>query len=239
MSELPADMVTDILSRLPVETLLRFRCVSKPWCALIGSSDFIKFHLKRSTETNNNLSIIFGDGVGLYTIDFEWLDEAVKLDTPLEFMDYVIQVSGSCNGLLCLSNIVRDIVLWNPSTRKYKMLPVAPIEFPGGFSILDTRRVIVYGFGHDVVNDEYKVVRMVQYYVLDNDSFDSEVKVYSLKSNSWQRIPDFPYYLCHDGVSGILAGGALRWIVSRKPKPATANLIAGFDIGTEEYRSME
>ncbi|KAA8516860.1 hypothetical protein F0562_017322 [Nyssa sinensis] len=236
MSELPADVVTDILSRLPVETLLRFRCVSKPWCALIDSSDFIKFHLKRSIETKNNLSIVLGDVNGLYTINFEWLDEAVKLDSPIEFKDCEIEVSGSCNGLLCLSNIEQDIVLWNPSTRKCKKLPVAPIEFPRGFSILDTCPFIVYGFGHDVVNDEYKVVRMVQYYVQDNDSFDSEVKVYNLKSNSWRRIPDFPYYLCHDEVNGILAGGALHWVVRRKPKPATANLIAGFDIGTEEYR---
>ncbi|KAA8516862.1 hypothetical protein F0562_017320 [Nyssa sinensis] len=235
MSDLPAEVVTDILTRLPVKTLLRFRCVSKPWCALIDSRDFVKFHLKRSIETKSNLSLILRYCY-LYSVDLESLDNAVEVDHPLKCDNYETQVLGSCNGLLCLSNSEVDIVVWNPSIRKHRKLPLMQIEFPPGLRGSCFSHFVVYGFGHDVVNDEYKLVRMVQFYGVDLDSFESEVKVCNLKSNSWRRIPDFPYYLLYKQWNGMLVSGALHWVVTRKPESDTANLIAAFDIRTEDYR---
>ncbi|KAK3019943.1 hypothetical protein RJ639_004926 [Escallonia herrerae] len=49
------ELITDILSRLPVKSLLRFRSVSKPWCALIDGPDFIKMHLKQTIINSTNL----------------------------------------------------------------------------------------------------------------------------------------------------------------------------------------
>lgn len=63
--------------------------------------------------------------------------------------------------------------------------------------------------------------------------------VYSLRSNSWQRIQDFPYYLRYKRCYGVLACGALHWIVSRKYESDTANLIAAFDLATNEYRLVD
>ncbi|GMP75729.1 hypothetical protein CsSME_00032713 [Camellia sinensis var. sinensis] len=65
---------------------------------------------------------------------------------------------------------------------------------------------------------------MIQFYGDDWNSFDSEVKVYSLKSNSWRRIQDFPYYLRYKRGYGVLVGSALHWVVSRKYDSDTANL---------------
>ncbi|KAM7523255.1 hypothetical protein LguiA_013157 [Lonicera macranthoides] len=98
---------------------------------------------------------------------------------------------------------------------------------------------IVFGFGYGDAKDDYKVVRMVQFYVKDKESFRAEVSVYSLKSNSWRRIGDFPYYLSYKRVSGVLASGALHWVVSRKLRwleCPSGDLIAGFDLRSEEYR---
>jgi hypothetical protein len=129
MSSLPDEVILEILSRLPVKPLLRFRCVSKPWLALIDSPEFIKLHLKQSLKTNTNLSLILSDGY-LYSSDFDSLDRAIELDHPLKTPHYGTEILGSCNGLLCLSNKKEDVALWNPSTRKYKKLPVTMMEFP-------------------------------------------------------------------------------------------------------------
>ncbi|KAA8516855.1 hypothetical protein F0562_017327 [Nyssa sinensis] len=185
MSDLPTDAVADILSRLPPKSLLQFRCVSKPWCALIDSPNFIKSHLKRSIETKNNLSLILG----------------LILEDEDEDEDELYSIE------------------------KHQKLPVPPIE----------DQLIVYGFGHDVVNDDYKLVRMAQFDAEDDDSFYSEVKVYNLKSNLWRRIPDFPYYHPFDGRSGMLVSDALHWVVARKRRSDKADLIAAFDIRTEDY----
>ncbi|XP_059646513.1 F-box protein CPR1-like [Cornus florida] len=138
------------------------------------------------------------------------------------------------------------IVLLNPSTRKRQMLPFTPVEVPREprCPCPDDGRVercfcpnTAYDFGYDSVNDDYKVVRITQLYDKDdNDSFDSIVKIYSLKSNSWRRIQDFPYYFLHNGPDAALASGAFHWVVSRKPYSDTVRLIAAFDLGIEQYR---
>lgn len=232
MPDFPIDVIVDILSRLPVKSLLRFRCVSKPLCALIDSHDFIKSHLKRSIDTKTHLSLILRDSY-LYSLDLDSLDHAVELDHPLKSRDFGTEVLGSCDGLVCLYNGEEDIAIWNPSTRRYRKLPVEEIEFPDYFT---SCQYIIYGLGYDPVTVDYKVVRFIQFYGKDVwDSFDSEVKVYSMKSNLWRRIQDFPYYLRYKRCYGVLVGSALHWVVSRKPESDTANLIAAFDLTTEEY----
>ncbi|KAM7523265.1 hypothetical protein LguiA_013167 [Lonicera macranthoides] len=98
---------------------------------------------------------------------------------------------------------------------------------------------VVFGFGYDDAKDDYKVVRMVQFYGKGEESFRSEVSVYSLKLDSWRKISDFPYYLSYERVSSVLANGALHWVVSRKRRwgdRTSGDLITTFDIRTEEYR---
>ena len=43
--DLPDEVVLDILARLPVKSLLRFRCVCKPWYSSIANPNFITTHL--------------------------------------------------------------------------------------------------------------------------------------------------------------------------------------------------
>ncbi|XP_059631098.1 F-box protein CPR1-like isoform X2 [Cornus florida] len=174
-------------------------------------------------------------------MDFDSFGRAIKLDHPLEFKQYV-EVVGSCNGLLCLCETEdQPIVLWNPSTRKHQKLPVALIQVPRELRVAQLTSdfcvfFTVYGFGFDSVSDDYKLVRIVQFCGFNDDLFYSEVKVYSLKSNSWRRIQCFPYYLRYERVNAAVVGGVLHWVVSRKPKSEMANLIAAFDLGVEEYR---
>ncbi|KAK8977691.1 hypothetical protein V6N11_013473 [Hibiscus sabdariffa] len=215
----PGDLIPEILSRLGVKGLLRFRCVSKPWCSLIDDPDFIKLHLSRSRKTNTHFSLVF-QVCHLIPVDFNSFFIPPTLNHPFSDEAFCSEVLGSCNGLLALHNGEQDIALCNPLKRKSHMLPFNEIKFPPYFCFL---QFIVYGFGHDPISDDYKLVRMVQYDGKDDDSFGSEVKVYSLRTNSWRRIKDFPFYLYKraggylQGEYGVLANNALHWVVSKKP----------------------
>ncbi|KAK6784298.1 hypothetical protein RDI58_017753 [Solanum bulbocastanum] len=182
MSTFPLDVVEEILRRLPVYSVLRCRCVSKTWLNLIDSPQFAKLHFNYSLKTNsNNLCLIlrkvdyYGYGKRcFYSLHFDSLNCRVvtpkELTNPLMSSQFNTNILGSCNGLLLISNTVDEIALWNPSTRKYKKLPFL------GIARNDEVRVN-FGFGYDVINDDYKVVRIVQFPGSEKGSFQSHVMV--------------------------------------------------------------
>ncbi|CAH9098733.1 unnamed protein product [Cuscuta epithymum] len=45
MDDIPSDIIEEILSKLPVRSLLRFRCVSRPWKSLISEPWFTRKHV--------------------------------------------------------------------------------------------------------------------------------------------------------------------------------------------------
>ncbi|KAF7154356.1 hypothetical protein RHSIM_Rhsim01G0117900 [Rhododendron simsii] len=120
-------------------------------------------------------------------------------------------IAGSCDGLIGLRNYEeRSLAIWNPSTRRCQMLPFTEIEYPG-YNIYFQHEM--YGFGYDSVTDDYKMVRFVQFFQRGTDNFVSSVKVYSMKSNSWRKIPDFPYCLYHEQCCAVLVESALHWVL--------------------------
>ncbi|KAI9160690.1 hypothetical protein LWI28_010691 [Acer negundo] len=74
MSDIPPPLIVEILSRLPVKALCRFRCVSKPWLALINHPRFSKMHISRTHKQRLILqkSIAQRDH-SLYSVELEIL----------------------------------------------------------------------------------------------------------------------------------------------------------------------
>ncbi|KAL8096468.1 F-box protein CPR1-like [Apium graveolens] len=230
-------LIAEILCCLPVKTLLRFRCVSKLWCSLIDSPRFVKSHLKRSIESKTNTGVIIGGHI-TYSVplDFGSLDNAtaVEIDEPLKTLLRDTQAVGSCNGLHCLFNIVVDMFLWNPATRKCIKLPPVPTEFRGP---LDFGRGSYCGFGYDAVNDDYKVLRILR---PDDKNFSGyKVTVYSLKNNSWRRLQDLSSYFGLVGPWGMFVGGAVHWITVKPWGSEICPSILAFDVGAENYKELQ
>ncbi|XVF62527.1 hypothetical protein PTKIN_Ptkin09bG0015500 [Pterospermum kingtungense] len=92
-----------------------------------------------------------------------------------------------------------------------------------------------YGFGYEPISDDYKLVRMVLFKERGGDDhmLETEVRVYSLRTNSWRRIKDFPFRLKYIGRNGVLANHALHWVVH---SDIAKTFVVAFDLGTEEYR---
>ncbi|KAL4385087.1 hypothetical protein GQ457_15G029760 [Hibiscus cannabinus] len=74
---------------------------------------------------------------------------------------------------------------------------------------------------------------------------ESVVMVYSLKTKNWRSKEDFPFYVKNTRTNAVLSNNALHWEASTKSEPDPENfdadfdLIAAFDLGTEEYRVIE
>ncbi|OMO83245.1 hypothetical protein COLO4_22623 [Corchorus olitorius] len=201
--ELPEPVLMDILSRLPVKSLKRFRCVCKSWSSSFQTSYFITKHHQNNLANNNlNLFIKFLHNIyGSYFLDLStekvenFLAEENIHFPSLSNSRYFPIVSCSCKTL-CLYNAV-NVALWNPSTREFKTIPPSTIKRPAGVHSIEFQCL---GFGFDSVTDDYKVVRFVSNYFedMDAETFSKpvhQVELYSLKSDSWTEIPSIPHVL--------------------------------------------
>ena len=68
-------------------------------------------------------------------------------------------VEGTCNGLVCLAGATEDItiIIWNPTVRKFVILP-RPVDI---FNYDENPRQTHHALGHDQRNNDYKVLRIV------------------------------------------------------------------------------
>lgn len=225
-STLPLDIIVDILSRLPVKSVLRCRCMSKSICSIIDGQNFINLHLKRSIETNSNLSLSFL----FFTREPDTIIYSLNLDSLQKFFrvfnDFKFDLIGSCNGLLAIQNQMAGIIVLNPSTKKEFILP----KF---CSDLDSCDAYFDGFGYDACSDDYKFVRIMVF--SNGNPASTEITVYSMKNNSWEKIKKGCPYHFWKPRNGVLAGGALHWLANRKPEADEANLMIAFDLSHEEF----
>ncbi|KAI9193903.1 hypothetical protein LWI28_001163 [Acer negundo] len=219
---LPQEIVIDILSRLPVKSLCRFKCVSKSWLALTTDPLFVKLHLDRT-----KIHKIMLASRSLYSIDHETtpINEevvSVQLDFPLKknhTSDFV-QIISSCNGLLCIMPEPEVFFVINPSTREYKR--VQDFQNPTLSSLSDQS---VYGFGYVQSIDDYKFVKYV---------CGSTVCVFSLKNNSWKFVED-SRYKCQLCVPGTPLNGAIHWVLKHQDGDC---VIAAFDLVEERFKDL-
>ncbi|KAM7497628.1 hypothetical protein LguiA_022042 [Lonicera macranthoides] len=212
---IPTEIIVNILSWLPLRSLLRFRCVCKSWCCLISSPNFIDIHthqLDASWDHNTRLLALRRTGHGsydkVYPLDFdsEMLrvdDESVGIDYPFPIPE--LWCGTSCNGLF----LVRSSVfqgLWNPSMRRILVL---------GESLFrsDAKHRYVSELGFNPKTNDYKVVN-IRYERMGDGSHSSEVRVYSVKERAWRRIsaPAPPYNIVRGMPLNVVMNGSLHWI---------------------------
>ncbi|GLT43392.1 hypothetical protein SLA2020_173430 [Shorea laevis] len=257
MSHFPLDLATQlfILPNFPVKSLLRFRCLSKSFCSHIDSPDFIKKRLKTSMDTKTNLKLILPHGGGddgpvdLYAADFDdGLKQVIKLNNPVTAPNRYTIICGSCDGLILLgtgnSDICEDYVVWNPTTRQSRKLPVCPI------TTLPGHKFFCGGLGYDSTTDDYKVVMMAAVSVADKGEC-CQVWIFNLRSNSWRMIQDVPPYneieyshwrryyteinvIIESSFMGFFINGALYW----QCFASGFFQIFGFDLASEVFITL-
>ncbi|OIT25113.1 f-boxkelch-repeat protein [Nicotiana attenuata] len=241
---LPAELVIEILSRLPVKSLLQFTCVSKSWLALISSPEFIKTHLSLSANNKDythhkvmmsSYSRLMSNvkACSLRSLFYDSITEAFDLDCPLisyaRYMCDHVSFIGSVNGLICLLIQVNEYFIWNPSIRKYKKLPNTRVPMRVTYRS-------VSGFGYDELHDDYKVV--VSFYS-NSTNPDCEVMIYSLKSDSWRTRDNDGRELANG--RGMFVNGKLHWTTTSDDYCFNHNSknIISFDLADEKWGTVE
>ncbi|KAL8557671.1 hypothetical protein ACS0TY_004949 [Phlomoides rotata] len=196
----------EILPKLPVKSLLIFRCVAKSWCSLIGSKRFIKAHLNNSikSSTSAHHRIFFKALGGFKQCSLPSFDKPLTTDSITYNADFGIDFKykslclvGCCDGLVCFLINKRRYVLWNPATKKTYNLPDFDSDMTRPASI------VLHGFGFDESNHDYKV-----FYTKSG----CMCKVYSSRTNSWKAI-ELRFHFAGSEYAGTYVCGKLHWCV--------------------------
>nr|BAJ24873.1 S-locus linked F-box protein type-5 [Petunia x hybrida] len=248
MKKLPEDVILCIFLRIPVKSLMRFKCVSKNYYTLLQSTTFINLHLNRTTTVKDEFILLkrsFKEDINQYKTIFSFLSGDGDHDylNPI-FSDFDVpnmtdtqsiifdQLIGPCHGLIALMDDFTTII-FNPSTRIFRLLPPSPFDRPKGYH----RSIKCLGFGFDSVVNDYKVVRISEF--LKDDCYgyvqveEENVEIYELGIDCWreldhvyQQFPTIFWVPC----SQIFYMGTFHWICQR--------VILCFNMSTEIFHHI-
>ncbi|KAK1376823.1 hypothetical protein POM88_033016 [Heracleum sosnowskyi] len=238
------DILAEILIRLPLHSLLRFKCVQKSWYHLIRSPYFIDLHFNH--QENKNKYLFFQGrfhGDFFFHVDDKQCNEynpGLRFPIP-KFLEtgFVFKIHGTCRGLICFSaenriNSGLNIVyLWNPATRMYRSLPCSP----GTFSDDQYHRSFTLGYFPKIT--DYKVIKFQSYdYTVGEDFRAPSVCIYSLSTDSWKTVGEdiigqlSSYRKLYNSV---IVNGVAYWVGIREP---LLQVIVCFDTETEKIREI-
>ncbi|EYU38376.1 hypothetical protein ABFS82_05G100500 [Erythranthe guttata] len=213
------EIVEEILSRLPVHSLFRFKAVSKSWNTLISSPSFAESHLNNYGNSNNFVLLAFDQTTRKWKLSFTTFgtsssselttvvvggggggradEKFIELPTMLEKTTRIKdKIIGPFNGLICFYGIagmagMGGIALCDPNLRTTETLPICPItEKELRFSTYVTRSM---GFGLDSVTKEIKLVQTLSYLFWYKDTHIEKgirVDIYSPTNKTWRHVLD-------------------------------------------------
>ncbi|KAL8107377.1 F-box/LRR-repeat protein At2g43260-like [Apium graveolens] len=206
---LPADLLLEVLYRTPVKSLVRCKCVSKSWLALLQHPVFIRMHINFNTARFNKHLLcntmcdsskhsrkliaylgVTGPPVPVLHIDTQY---TARPNYPriINFPDFSkdMFLAGSINGIVCLGHYKemfgRFVALWNPAIKYWN--PIALSETRSKYDMLDNMSL---GLGFDAVVDDFRIIRIVPVALPPRyEQFRwSRVEIYSANRGVWEDV---------------------------------------------------
>ncbi|CAN1256281.1 F-box protein CPR1 [Linum perenne] len=241
----PSDIFTQILLRLPVSTLLRFRKLSTQWWSTIDSPLFGNNQIEHSTPTtrNSTATLLILDEeqdilsknypTGLYRaaeIDVESVNYPPLVDSGL--------IIGSCNGLVCFDYKTTNVLIRNPITRKHHTTQTIIGELVKPLTANSRKTKLLrsaYGFGYD--SDEYRVMYVTQTLIDGENCVESHVLNYGVSSDT-STVVKIPYQINAElNAEGVFVGPAIHWPAFRFNN-SSGPLIIGFNLKSNKTKEI-
>ncbi|CAA7042479.1 unnamed protein product [Microthlaspi erraticum] len=199
MSNIPEDLVGEILSRVPMTSLGKVRCTCKAWNALSK----IQIFGKKAAARKQVLGfMVIGSRVCSFSLDLQGILSERDLVVPSikkisKFDERKISYVSHIDGLLfCVDN--EKLLVWNPYLGKTRWIQRPKI-------VSDQNDMFAFGYNN---NRNHKIFRILhEYNKGDGEDLPDIYELYDFNSNSWRRVPDVKqdFYVVTD-----------RWLVSLK-----------------------
>ncbi|KAL3624181.1 hypothetical protein CASFOL_032997 [Castilleja foliolosa] len=238
-TNIPDDLILEILLRLPVKTLSQFKCVCKHWYALIHSRGFINQHFNHKSNQERLLIRNYRPDLERYSFSLYVDDILSKYEEPnhLQIPFMASALMGPLNGVFCVVSLSAHLALLNPATRQFKPIPLPRPNVQTYLSLCDNS----LGFGLNPLSSDYKVVSINYYWneVVDSPHYPCLISVYTSGSNTWRHFED-PGLVNSSGCScrslcNTYLNGFYYWVMDNE----TDAVILAFDMISEKFRQIK
>lgn len=241
-TELPEEIMNEeILTRLPVETLLRVRSVCKSWESLFFKPEFVQAHFKSTINKNSIyqdclVTHKYCEGFMLLS---RYKETHLKHPRPKRGSGTIGNsiLVGSINGLVCV--VFQNVFfLWNPIIARYREFTV-----PQDYHRTTQKYRYLAGLGWNCVTNDYQVV-VCYLFARCRVGF-----VYSSNSNSWTKlvVPNFVFpshmyeYTCgKENIPSTIVKECPYWCYSKylpqMRRKHTA--LVKFEVQTQKFRLL-
>ncbi|KAI3725856.1 hypothetical protein L1987_65652 [Smallanthus sonchifolius] len=241
---IPHELISEILARLPVKSLTRFRCVSTRWNSTILRPSFSKSHFFHSAAaaaaaTGASVTLIltfinrFNSERTIFSVTIP-SNQTRSVPNPTHILTIPgfahPFVSQPLNGLICFN--LGSMCVCNPSTREFVKLPWTQ---PGVKSPAPHHRTNAFGF--DPVSNAHKVLDT--WITCQENGMVMEHRVFTIgsRSNKWRRIADSPPYFPFN--EGVCINGQIYFRASPGMIASEKPVMVAFDVGQEEFRFID
>ncbi|XP_061374147.1 F-box/kelch-repeat protein At3g23880-like [Gastrolobium bilobum] len=221
-SELHHDLVKEIMLRLPVKSLVRFKCVCKSWHSHISDPHFAKSHYELSAAPSHRLLHITRSGKVSFIPPLLKRAKGKLMHTP--------KILGSCRGFVLIERY-QNLYIWNPLTGFHRHLSYSDIGKQHHYPA-----TLLIGFGYDPSTDDYLIVVLWGKYrtVFDHDDMQTSLVLFSFRTNSWKesqrsRVP----YDYIDNNQSFLFNDAVHWLACGENEPD--KVILAFDLVKKNF----
>ena len=247
ISELPSYIVTEILSRLPFNTVLICRCVCKTWLHLLVDPSFAQLYHTRAHPCIILQPTYKHRNQHLYAVHFDNRNHVRKSSTRIKFptkthlsmgCNVKLSLLDSCNGLILLGEMYQyryhdfvklgQLYVCNPITAEFIIVKPG-IKLPS-FSVCPC-------LGFCPKTQVYKVVLLSkqQYGVEVSNSMQTLVYTLGVKGNGlWKSVNVGNDVLGHPRNTTFL-NGIIHWVVRSTSAP---QFIYSFDVEDECFQPV-
>ncbi|XP_010495227.2 PREDICTED: F-box/LRR-repeat/kelch-repeat protein At1g09650-like [Camelina sativa] len=230
--QLPHEVVEQILEKLAVKSLLRFKAVSKQWRSTIESQFFQGRHLTHRQRSGDPDVLMVSEqaypGTDTLTTLVLGSSSSVKIPVPWEETDNTpYWVFHSSCDVLCLFNRYKFFVV-NPATRWYRALP--PCSFQQLYYHSLGYGYFTPGFGKDVFSSTYKPVWLYNSLELGLENATT-CQVFDFTTNAWRYVTPAAPYRVLAPVNPVFVDGSLHWLTH-----CQETKVVSFDLHTEAFQ---
>ncbi|XP_042502785.1 F-box protein At5g49610-like [Macadamia integrifolia] len=252
---LPRDIIYEILSRLPIESVLRCMSVCKFWPTCRYDSYFIDLHFTKSMMHHRPPTLVLTKSSLFPPMDYKMSSQLMlsaeegeggdwRKATHIPIGDFellkreYIDIVGSCNGFLCIAprKGLVHICLYNPITRETMKLPKSHLFIPPKNSSTEIQNS--FGFGIGSLSKKYKVIVVYDLFRYDCSKIISYSEIITVGESSWRKL-DFPTLSYHQLLADpVLLDGTLYRLIASDDDHFNQYVLA-LDIDSEKFWTID